>query len=61
MWGLGTDGWSVASWNGMAWGNVGFTAFLFFVRSGFFLGLFGDDVEEGGMVESVKVQKPKKA
>ncbi|KAF2488907.1 hypothetical protein BU16DRAFT_531945 [Lophium mytilinum] len=53
LWGLGVDGWSVSSWNGMAWGNVGFTAFLFAVRSIYFLGLFGDDEDEE-KVEKVK-------
>jgi len=33
----------VGSWNSMAWGNVGATAFLFLTRSAYLLGLFGDD------------------
>lgn len=30
----------VGSWNSMAWGNIGVTAFLFVVRVGYLLGLF---------------------
>ncbi|KAH7304900.1 hypothetical protein B0I35DRAFT_484096 [Stachybotrys elegans] len=30
-----------AGWNSMAWGNIGFTVFLFTVRSLYFLGSFG--------------------
>lgn len=34
---------AVASWNAMAWGNIGATAFLFLIRSAYLLGLFGPD------------------
>ncbi|KAG4438596.1 hypothetical protein IFR05_005920 [Cadophora sp. M221] len=34
---------NVAGWNAMAWGNIGCTAFLFFIRTGYLLGLFGPD------------------
>jgi len=33
----------VVNWNAMAWGNIGVTAFLFSVRTGYLLGLFGPD------------------
>ncbi|PVH70163.1 hypothetical protein DL98DRAFT_521772 [Cadophora sp. DSE1049] len=33
----------VASWNAMTWGNIGATVFLFSVRTGYLLGLFGPD------------------
>ncbi|KAI3529254.1 hypothetical protein CPAR01_10407 [Colletotrichum paranaense] len=34
----------VASWNSMAWGNVGVTALLCLTRTAYLLGLFGKDV-----------------
>ncbi|KAK3367032.1 hypothetical protein B0T24DRAFT_634574 [Lasiosphaeria ovina] len=34
---------AVADWNILAWGNIGITAFLFFTRTAYFLGLFGPD------------------
>ena len=32
----------IAGWNSMAWGNIGLTAMLFFVRTGYLMGLFGN-------------------
>lgn len=37
----------VGSWNAMAWGNVGATAFLFVTRMAYLLGLFGEDRVSG--------------
>ncbi|PBP17538.1 hypothetical protein BUE80_DR011529 [Diplocarpon rosae] len=34
---------NVADWNTTTWGNIGVTAFLFLVRTGYLLGLFGSD------------------
>ncbi|XMA14775.1 hypothetical protein WAI453_007566 [Rhynchosporium graminicola] len=34
---------NVAGWNAMTWGNIGATVFLFSVRMGYLLGLFGPD------------------
>jgi hypothetical protein len=32
-----------ASYNAMAWGNIGATAFLFLTRTAYLLGIFGPD------------------
>lgn len=32
-----------SEWNAMAWGNIAMTAFLFAMRSAYFLGVFGPD------------------
>ncbi|OKL63560.1 hypothetical protein UA08_01928 [Talaromyces atroroseus] len=42
----------VASWSPVAWGNIGFTAFLFLNRVAYMLGLFGS--------KSAKASKSKK-
>ena len=33
----------IGNWNGMAWGNIGVTAFLLIVRLMYFAGAFGKD------------------
>ncbi|KAI9819228.1 MAG: hypothetical protein M1827_007384 [Pycnora praestabilis] len=33
----------VGNWNALAWGNIGFTTFLFISRSAYLLGLLGED------------------
>ncbi|KAI4143862.1 MAG: hypothetical protein L6R39_004417 [Caloplaca ligustica] len=33
----------VRGWNSLAWGNIGFTFFLFVMRIVYLLGIFGDD------------------
>ncbi|KAL8929708.1 MAG: hypothetical protein Q9172_000265 [Xanthocarpia lactea] len=33
----------VRGWNSLAWGNIGFTFFLFVVRVGYLAGMFGHD------------------
>lgn len=33
----------VRDWNKVAWGNIGVTAFLLFVRLLYFIGIFGND------------------
>lgn len=33
----------IKNWNGMAWGNIGVTAFLLLVRLMYFFGAFGKD------------------
>ena len=33
----------VSGWNSLAWGNIGFTFFLFVVRVGYLAGMFGND------------------
>ncbi|KAL8733650.1 MAG: hypothetical protein Q9166_002060 [cf. Caloplaca sp. 2 TL-2023] len=33
----------VRRWNSLAWGNIGFTFFLFVTRAGYLAGLFGND------------------
>ncbi|KAI4121049.1 MAG: hypothetical protein LQ338_006590 [Usnochroma carphineum] len=34
---------NVQGWNSLAWGNIGFTFFLFVTRVGYLMGLFGND------------------
>lgn len=33
----------IANWTSVTWGNIGFTAFLFFFRLAYLFGLFGQD------------------
>jgi hypothetical protein len=40
-----------AIWNATVWGNIGFTAFLFTMRTLYFLGLFGRDRPLAGMTK----------
>ena len=39
---LGSEGYNVAAYNGMAWGNIGATIVLFVTRISWLAGLFGD-------------------
>ena len=44
--GMGRDQFcDIASWNSMAWGNIGVTGFLFLARCAYLLGLLGKDRE----------------
>lgn len=42
----------VGNWNKLAWGNIGFTFFLFVTRIGYLSGLFGKDRIVASMKES---------